>query len=285
MYSAEINKWIAGTLNLPTYLQPWSPHRADWVVVLRPTWHKKGHFTDVPQANLLAWYGKTKPNTTKAHIHQSKESYNTKTKARFSHLLWHPAWKRRGPILLSALQICHLHKPRLHDTTRCQNGCKPVWQPDKCLYTRYNRLSIPLWNLFDNRLYRVHKWLRVWQPAVSCIQPVVKPVWQPVERTVLFVQHGSQTRLTGWMFVYTIQPVVKPVVSCKRGFDRHPLTSSSRIHTRPMPGESFEFCCSGTFYKSNGHPDIQQTVSNHWRKSIRSCNDNIYLKHVQPVDN
>jgi len=29
-----------------------------------------------PQANLLAWYGKTKPNTTKAHIYQSKEMYN-----------------------------------------------------------------------------------------------------------------------------------------------------------------------------------------------------------------
>jgi len=27
------------------------------------------------QANLLAWYGKTKPNTTKAYIHQSKEMY------------------------------------------------------------------------------------------------------------------------------------------------------------------------------------------------------------------
>ena len=32
-----------------------------------------------PQANLLAWYGKRKPNTTKAHIHQSEEMYyNTK---------------------------------------------------------------------------------------------------------------------------------------------------------------------------------------------------------------
>ena len=31
------------------------------------------------QANPLAWYGKTKPNTAKAHIHQSKEMYyNTK---------------------------------------------------------------------------------------------------------------------------------------------------------------------------------------------------------------
>jgi len=35
-----------------------------------------GHFWDVPQANLLAWYEKTKPNTTKAHIQQSKEMYN-----------------------------------------------------------------------------------------------------------------------------------------------------------------------------------------------------------------
>jgi len=29
-----------------------------------------GYFGDVPEPNLLAWYGKTKPNTTKAHIHQ-----------------------------------------------------------------------------------------------------------------------------------------------------------------------------------------------------------------------
>ena len=40
--------------------------------VLRPTQHKTGHFGDVPQANLLAWYGKAKPNTTKAHSDQSK---------------------------------------------------------------------------------------------------------------------------------------------------------------------------------------------------------------------
>jgi len=35
----------------------------------------KCHFGDVPQANLLASYGKTKPNTTKARIHRSKEMY------------------------------------------------------------------------------------------------------------------------------------------------------------------------------------------------------------------
>ena len=31
------------------------------VKVLRPTQHKIDHFWDVPQANLFAWYGKTKP--------------------------------------------------------------------------------------------------------------------------------------------------------------------------------------------------------------------------------
>jgi len=43
----------------------------DWLIELRfyiPLHTKIGHFRDVPQANLLAWYGKTKPNTTKAPI-------------------------------------------------------------------------------------------------------------------------------------------------------------------------------------------------------------------------
>ena len=60
----------------------------DWVKVLRPTTHKIGHFGDVLQTNLLTWYRKTKPNTTKAHIHQSKEMYyNTKyTQLKYSGL-------------------------------------------------------------------------------------------------------------------------------------------------------------------------------------------------------
>jgi len=50
--------------------------RIDLVVLLHPTRQKIGHSGDVPQDNLLAWYGKTKPNTTKAHIQQSNEMYN-----------------------------------------------------------------------------------------------------------------------------------------------------------------------------------------------------------------
>jgi len=54
-----------------------SPSIQHWLLikVLHPTRHKTGHFGDVPQANLLVWYGKTKLNTTKGHIHQSKEMY------------------------------------------------------------------------------------------------------------------------------------------------------------------------------------------------------------------
>ena len=47
----------------------------DWAVDLHPTRYKIGHLVDVPQANLLAWYGKTKPNATEAHIRRSKEMY------------------------------------------------------------------------------------------------------------------------------------------------------------------------------------------------------------------
>ena len=74
--------------------------------MLHPTRHKIGHFRDVSGANLLVWYGKTKPNTTQARIHQSK-STTTQNKHKklvmFSRLLRHPAWKWRGPILVLAL--------------------------------------------------------------------------------------------------------------------------------------------------------------------------------------
>jgi len=43
-----------------------------------------GHFRDVTKANLLAWYGKTKPDTTKPGIYQSKEMYTVSQKT--SHL-------------------------------------------------------------------------------------------------------------------------------------------------------------------------------------------------------
>jgi len=128
-----------------------------------------------------------------------------------------------------------------------------------------------------------------------------KPIsWLGMEKLYLTQQNHTYTNQKksttqklepGLVTSYDIRPGNGEGLFCFRHFKfvtylvRHPLISSPRTHMGPMSGESFEFCCSGTFYKSNGHPDIQQAVSNHWRKSLRSCNDNIYLKSVQLVDN
>jgi len=59
----------------------------------------------LPQANLLAWYGKKQLNLTQQkHAFTNQKKCTTrqnkqKTKARFSHLLRDPAWKRSGSIL------------------------------------------------------------------------------------------------------------------------------------------------------------------------------------------
>jgi len=64
---------------------------------------------------------------------------------------------------------------------------KPVWQSVKCLYTRYNQLSIWLSNPFDNWLYRVYSRLS---------NQLYNTVWQPCWTNSLFIQHGCQTGLT-----------------------------------------------------------------------------------------
>jgi len=113
---------------------------------------------------------------------------------------------------------------------------KLVWQPVECLRTRYNRLS----NRFDNRFYHVYK------HSAGCQTGCTTQFDNSVERTATVRSTRLLNRLyneldnrlyrvnkhpagcrtglttgltTGWMFVYTIQPVVKPqpVVSCKRG--------------------------------------------------------------------
>ena len=132
------------------------------------------------------------------------------------------------------------------------------------------RDTSPKWlrHVFLNPVYWIQPVVKpvvqlVWQPAVSCkqtsnrlsnrfsntIQTVVQPVVKPGCTTGLATgcihdtavcQTGCQTVLiTGWMFVYTIQPVVNPfwqpvwqeVVSCKRGFNlrRRRLRAFSRL--------------------------------------------------------
>jgi len=73
-----IYQQTATTSILPIPQISWEYTHIDWVVVLRPTRHKIGHFGDVPQANRLVWHRKAKPITRKAHSHQSKETYDTK---------------------------------------------------------------------------------------------------------------------------------------------------------------------------------------------------------------
>ena len=76
----------------------------DWVVVLRPTQHKIGHFEDVSPSQYLGLVWK-KLNLTQKRTHSAikkctrTQNKHTKTKARFSCLLRHLAWKWSGPIL------------------------------------------------------------------------------------------------------------------------------------------------------------------------------------------
>jgi len=127
-------------------------------------------------------------------------------------------------------------------------------------FTRYSRFSNRLYNRFDNRLYCVNEQptgcgfdnrvertatvrstvlneqsLFVWQPAVYTIQQFVKPV-------------------TDWMFVYSIQPVVKPVwqpvVSCIQTFTRLSNRFDNRFDNR--------------LYRVNGALSTGMTVP--WRK-------------------
>ena len=55
-----------------------------WVNVLHPTWHKIGHFGDVPQANLLAWYGKLNLTQQKHAFTNQKKCTTTQNKHKTS---------------------------------------------------------------------------------------------------------------------------------------------------------------------------------------------------------
>jgi len=123
-------------------------HEIDWVKVLHPTWHNTGHFGDVPQANLLAWYGTTKPNTTK-HTFTNQKKYTTTqnkhktTKVRFSSLLQHAAWKQKGSILVLVLHksVTYVLKTLTHLLT--------VADPHGALVTRRRLTTADVcWTLF-----------------------------------------------------------------------------------------------------------------------------------------
>jgi len=130
---------------------------------------------------------------------------------------------------------------------------QPVWQRAVSCKQTSNRLSNWFDNRFDNRVERTavvstgcqtrlynrfdkhglttvlkHGLTTVLNEQWLFIQLVVKPgcttgLTTGCIHNIAVCQTGCQTGLTtGWMFVYTIQPVVKPVwqpvVSCKLGF-------------------------------------------------------------------
>jgi len=115
----------------------------------------------------------------------------------------------------------------------------PVWQPVVSCIQTFNRLS----NGFDNRLNE--QWLFVQHDCQTglynrfdkhSLTTVCTARYNNLLNEQLFVQHGCQTSLTtglttGWMLVYTILPVVKPVwqpvVSCKWGYKVQKFSSGT----------------------------------------------------------
>jgi len=65
----------------------WFPHDTKQVISA----------TFFPANLLVAWYGKTKPNTTKARIHQSTQNKHKIKPGLVTSYVRHPAWKQRGP--------------------------------------------------------------------------------------------------------------------------------------------------------------------------------------------
>jgi len=79
-------------------------------VVLRPTRHKIGHFGDVsPSQSLGLLWKKTKPSTTTARIHQSKEIYYktkyTQKKLKPGLVAFYEIWPGNGAGLFSKEKI------------------------------------------------------------------------------------------------------------------------------------------------------------------------------------
>jgi len=68
------------------------PNMTDWVMVLCPTRHKIGHQGDVSPSQSLRLVWKKNKHNKSMHSPINRNVLQHK-KARFSCLLWHPAWK------------------------------------------------------------------------------------------------------------------------------------------------------------------------------------------------
>ena len=131
---------------------------------------------------------------------------------------------------------------------------KPVWQPIKCLYTWYNRLSNQLSDRFDNRLYCVYKhptgcttqfdnrlneqWLFVQH---------VKPAWQPVG--CLFTWYSRLSNLSdNWLYSEILVSVSTHNRSFRgRSFKAINCTATDNITIFP---DNFMQICSKVYAQS-----------------------------------
>jgi len=98
----------------------------------------------------------------------------------FDNRFWQPVWQTA----VSCIHYIRLSN-RLHN---------PVWQPveGQWLFVQHGcqtGCQTGLYNRFDNRVERtVCSFNTVVKPCLS--NRLYNPVWQPVERTLLLVQHG-----------------------------------------------------------------------------------------------
>ena len=139
-------------------------------------------------------------------------------------------WSRISRMKSVVMRTCYgILKPRLHDTTGCQTGCQTV-------------LTTGLTTVLNE------------QPLF--VQPVVMPGCTTGLTTgcihdTAVCQTGCQTGLTtGWMFVYTIQPIVKPV--WQRVWQRvwQPVVSCIQTFTRLA--NRFDNWFGNRLYRVNG---------------------------------
>ena len=107
-----IVKWWSGTMGWASeWVSQWARFHVPPDTII-------GHFGDVPQANLLAWYGKKRNLTQQKHSFTTQKKCITtqnkhkKTKARFSRL--HDIWPKNGEglfLLWYFINFTYLHLP------------------------------------------------------------------------------------------------------------------------------------------------------------------------------
>ena len=184
-------------------------------------------------------------------------------------------------------------KPRLRDTTCCQTGlttgcivytagCQTgcTTRFDKRLNEQWlfvqHGCQTGLYSRFDNRVEQtVCSFNTVVKPCLS--NRLYNPVWQPVERTVLFIQHGCQTgcqtglynrfdnrvERTVCSFNTVVKLVVKPVWQpvWQPGLFTRYSRLSNRLYNR---FDNRLYRVNGVLLQRRRSPEANQTLHGVW---------------------